>query len=329
MPLTNIFYSSCFQGNVFETELDERNAIFDTVCRPWNDWSNSAKWLESLWSSDSSWVEAHGGKLRIHGIFNLLGASFYTLVADSLHIMDLGVSHRVLGNVFFHIVWEGDYFTSATAEERLGEFWRLIQLENLGSGAKSQLGTLTLNMFSNPTGRNAHQPDLSTRVKAAETRHLVPVVLSVFSRLKRRLNPQDTLIFNILHCLPLYYSILSEHKDVVSLPLAAQRELERALWSINRNYSALGAWAAERRLLRWGVTIKFHMALHIALQSRYTNPALTWTYIDEDFMSIVKTVGEACTKGIATHQVVPKMCRRYLTGMDVRMSYAIDLDAMD
>ena len=303
--------------------------MFDTVCRPWNDWSAGAQWLQSVWTSPSAWNEAHGGRTNMHGILNLLGVSFFMLVADSLHIMDLGVSHRILGNIFFHMIWEDGFFASSTHEARLGELLVLIQSEYHRTHSPCQLSTLTLNMFSNSGGRTTHQPDLSTRVKAAETRHLIPVMLAIFRQLQRGLNEQDGHIMVILECLDMYYSILAQHKDQVSLPLVAQSNLENALWNINRRYSALGAWALQLGLKRWGATIKFHMALHIALQSRFTNPALTWTYIDEDFMSIVKAVGESCTTATPAHKVVQKLCRRYLTGMDVRLSFSLDLETMD
>ena len=306
-------------------------ALWNVVPRPWNDWSGGAAWIASCWSSQESWLQSQGGPQHLHGIFTLLGVTCFSLVADSLHIMELGVSHRVLGNVLFHLVITRAFFTAARAEDRLDQLWDLVKEEygRLGTAARSRVPNLTMNMFSAAKGRSTNQPTLTTRVKAAETRHLVPVMFAIFSRLRRVRNAEDGHIMEVLKNLNSYYTTLTEQRQLVTLARGAQQRLERSLWDLNRHYSALQSWALQEGFVRWGVTIKFHMALHIALQSRYTNPTLTWTYMDEDFMSIVKEVGEACTHGTPGHLLVPKVLKRYIMGIDVRMNFAIDLDAMD
>ena len=214
-------------------------------------------------------------------------------------------------------------------EARLSQLWALIVEEYIRVGCSCQVGQITLNMFSDSSGRTTHEPELSNRVKGAETRNLVPVILEVFSHLRRPGNIWDEHIREVLQSLTTYYKILSECKYLLSLPTQAQRTLEASLWNLNRHYSSLTALARGQGLKRWGVTIKFHMALHIAIQSRWTNPSLTWTYVDEDFMGIVKGVGESCAAATSAHLLVPKLVQRYAVGMDVRLAFAIDLNAMD
>ena len=77
-------------------------------------------------------------------------------------------------------------------------------------------------------------------------------------------------------------------------------------------------WGWERR---WGTTIKFHMMLHIGIQARWLNPRLGWTYIDEDFMGLLKALGESCAPGTPAFKLVLKIvrkkerrCARYFQG---------------
>ena len=250
-------------------------------------------------------------------------------MADSLHIMEIGVSHRVVANVMFHIVFNRCFLDAATVPGRVDQLWGLILqgYRRLGSG--SQLGHLTLAMFCTANGPASNQPSLSSTIKAAETKCLVPVLVDIFRGLRRAHDAVDSHVLGVLVELNTYYQVLSNNKRCLALPAVEQLRLENALWNLNRHYSALEAWAIGQGLLRWGTMIKFHMALHIALQSRWTNPSLTWTYIDEDFMSIVKSVGESCAAGTPAHKIVPKVSERYLVGMGVRIGFAIDLEAMD
>ena len=61
-----------------------------------------------------------------------------------------------------------------------------------------------------------------------------------------------------------------------------------------------------------------HYALHIALQSRHSNPRTATTYVDEDFMHLVKLVGEACAAGTPAQQMGLKLVEKYAVGMDFR-----------
>ena len=64
--------------------------------------------------------------------------------------------------------------------------------------------------------------------------------------------------------------------------------------------------------------MKMHFACHLAMQSKYANPRHTWTYMDEDFMGLIKLIAEACSPGTPAHAIVLKLCSHYLAGMSVR-----------
>ena len=104
------------------------------------------------------------------------------------------------------------------------------------------------------------------------------------------------------------------------LPHGAQEHWERAVWLVARHHTFLQAWALSQRSRRWGVRPKMHYAARLALQSRVANPRMAWTYMDEDCMSLVKAVAEACTPGTAAQNVVFKICHKYARGMDLRQA---------
>ena len=95
-----------------------------------------------------------------------------------MHIVDLGVAHYALGGMLLELVYLPHYFpTHTTIGSRLSEVWRRIsgQYGARGSEARSQLSNLELQFFCNPDAPHQHFPVLTTRVKAAETRHTIIV----------------------------------------------------------------------------------------------------------------------------------------------------------
>lgn len=53
--------------------------------------------------------------------------------------------------------------------------------------------------------------------------------------------------------------------------------------------------------------------------SEFSNPHLSWTYTDEDFMGLIKAVAEACAADTPSDSLVIKLCIRYHEGMAFRM----------
>ena len=310
----SLFCCPWCQANVFDDDDDVRCALWDVVARPWNDFGRNPRWLESCWGSMDEWLACHGGIEKVHPIFMLLGVTIFTIMADSLHIMELGVVHRVIGNVLFHVAFTPELIVGASPTMRLEALWRRILTRYSELRTPSQLGNLTMAMFCNETSPAASQPVLSTRVKAAESRYLVAILADLFPTLARPGNLIDAHIEALLNSIKEYYVCLECTAPI--LPIRTQQLLEAAVWSMVRHCNALQIWALREGLNRWSMTIKHHYAVHIALQSRYANPRMSWTYVDEDFMSLLKEIGD----GTPPHMVVNKTCEKYVLGMDLRAS---------
>ena len=103
---------------------DVRCAIWDEPPMPWNDWGVGAAWRATTWSDARAWKTF---MRSLHPLFMLLGVSILTLMADSLHIMEIGVVHRILGNVFYHLVVTRGLLRGATIGDRVQHLWALIE----------------------------------------------------------------------------------------------------------------------------------------------------------------------------------------------------------
>ena len=83
--------------------------MFDVPCCPWNDINPAAEWLHTVWTTKAAWVRYHGGLQNLHALFLLPGVSILNVMADILHILDLGLSHMVCGNVLWQLCYQARY----------------------------------------------------------------------------------------------------------------------------------------------------------------------------------------------------------------------------
>ena len=101
-----------------EQELIDRDG---TESIPWNDISRDAVWRSTTWQSADHWYLAHGGRHSCHPLLSVPGASGLCVMADAMHIMDLGFTHHCLGNTLFHMCWMGPLLWSrAESTEAIG-----------------------------------------------------------------------------------------------------------------------------------------------------------------------------------------------------------------
>ena len=238
------------QCNVFDTDEDIRCAIWGCRSVPWNDWAATARWIATSWSSHGEWMEEMGGPMHVHPYFLLIGVTVFTLMCDSLHIFELGVTHRVLGNVIYHLVFTPGMLTGDSPEARLEDFNDRLGRIYGQMGSQNKVHKVTLSMFCNASSPSLSQPELSSRVKAAESRSMVPIMQRLFDEIKRDVD-EDKTISKLLAALNGYYKVLL-HYDDYTLPAGPQHRLETAVWNVVRGYGTMCRWARDRTLRRWG-----------------------------------------------------------------------------
>ena len=125
-----------------------------------------------------------------------IAVSILNLVADPMHIIDLGVAHHIVSSVLWMMCYLPRFFPAGNnASERCDMLWRRVakykkiqrkyarthlatcnrQVESqyLRRHTPVQLSNLHLSFVCDPTAPRKKFPVLTSRVNAAETRHRV------------------------------------------------------------------------------------------------------------------------------------------------------------
>ena len=300
-------------ANTFEDPDDEFVAAFDLPVAPWNDIGVSAVWRETVWQDKASWLAFQGGLGKVHPLFCLPAVSILNVQADVMHIVCLGVAHHVLGNTMFELCFLPKYFPGqTTAQARCDELWRRIADQYRARGTPTQMSNLAIAFFCNMRSPHMDYPVLTSRVKAAETRHLVPIMSTIWANVCDR-SGHDAHVLAVLQHLERFYNILDT--PGYCMPAADQTSFEQSVAKILRHYRALCLAAVADGVNRWHEVPKFHYLWHIAQQSRVVNPRWSWCYPDEDFMRVVKLIGQKCMDGTATTKVAGKVVEKWLVGI--------------
>ena len=186
---------------------------------------------------------------------------------------------------------------------------------------RQQLDGVRLSHLCDPKSPKAKSVVLSSRVKAAISRHLVPVLAVAWERMMKPDCENHVHILAMLKALVDFYEVLKSVEQV--LDIEEQVHLEDSITRTLVHYNALSTWAnlSDQRHL-WHQVPTFHFFMHIALASRVSNPRLSWTYNDEAFMGILKAIGESCIAGTPAHLVALKIAEKWRLGTGHRLSLA-------
>lgn len=272
------------QANMCEDEEEQRFAVFGFPAAPWNGIPENAPWRQTVWASASLWRAYRGGTSRLHAMFSLLGV--LNVYPDAMLIWDLGIDNHALGNALWEMSYLPHFFPMAhTAKDGCDCIWQMIAREYHLRGSSSQVSTMELSFFTDPKSPNSAYPDLTTRVIAAETRELVPVIASVWEHVCFG-SDHDQNVRMILNSLAEFYDELGwpEHimpagnvqrfQTAVSKFFAYHRALHREAIHANQrrwheahiNHIPLCFACASNISLKYNVP-KFHVGQHVAISA--------------------------------------------------------------
>ena len=154
--------------------------------------------------------------------------------------------------------------------------------------------------------------------KAVETRDLLPALASIvqpwvgnpivqwFQTLLLLSSRLDALVFGN----PNYWLSTQERKN-----------LKEGLFRYNQVLSKL-AWHFYRQGKPFcNYTIKNHYLLHMGVTASKTgiSPRLAFCFQGEDFMSLIKSLAIASSRGMASALLINKVVEKYLRGLDLLM----------
>ena len=295
--------------------------MIDVEIAPWNDISATAVWRPTTWTSPRAWRMWHGGPAGLHPLFWLSAVSVLTLCADIMHIIDLGVAHHIVGNVLWDFCYTARYFPGfRTAADRCDALWDMVAHQYRLRRSPCQLSNLQLSFFIDTGAVSTTFPYLSTRIKAAETRHLVPILHDIWRQLHDSASQYDLQVLECLRCLTDFYDVLSVHHEY-ALPVAVVNSLNASLQGVIGNYRMLSLWARAANVRRWHEVPKHHYVQHICMQMSAThqNPKYAWCYPDEDFMGLVKQISSRCMAGTPVTKLMSKVVLKWTLGVIFRM----------
>jgi hypothetical protein len=169
-------------------------------------------------------------------------------------------------------------------------------------------------MFVDKQAPHAHYPQLVCKGKEAE--YITRAIATVWDEYANTENPTHVSIAQVMHSLVALFDIIRAggHQLTQELKAQAIRHTDNLLL----HYTALGNAAAAQGLWRWNLVPKFHMTWHWSRQIQFIHPKDTGTYIDEDFVGVVKGIAVACTGGTAIASLPQTIMVKYMQGMLMR-----------
>jgi hypothetical protein len=170
-------------------------------------------------------------------------------------------------------------------------------------------------MFAKLKSPHSAYPKLKCR--AAECRHLGPVLKVVFEKIMDTANREHVMVLLCLKMSNRIDAICDEYPCTVyfKLPPPAASEL----LTVTRNFSQVRNQIAINRAtagcMQFDVTFKFHCLLHIAMTSGLRHPKLEWCYQGEDYMRKMKKLASSCLRGNTPQLAINKVLDRYPKAM--------------
>ena len=151
-------------------------------------------------------------------------------------------------------------------------------------------------MFCDPKAPRAKYPHLSTRVKAGETRHLIPIIANIWQDIMKRDSVRDNTVADLLNANAELYDVIRDEPHHMG-EAAAQRvqELIAIMLQSYQSLSSAAFFATPRQLL-WNERPKHHYLAHVGDTASRCNPRYAWTYSDEDFMGRLKKMEKCATR---------------------------------
>ena len=208
----------------------------------------------------------------------------YRVSIDILHTLDLGVSSRVCGSVLRSWCYK-EACNKAQAANNMREVRNSIQEKYKSMKVQERFTNLNLAQFTNAETAWGQAPLLKGR--AAEVRHLVPVLASVpWEKASASGGLKESHMAECLHSLACFYDTVSTADFFYGKersPSSIQSNQECL-----RHYTRLKANAGNDILFQ--LTPKFHWAYHLGYMCQWQNPKTYWTYRQESWVGSMSTL---------------------------------------
>ncbi|CAE7206774.1 unnamed protein product [Symbiodinium sp. CCMP2592] len=273
---------------------------------PFNDFRASAEWRK----------QPRDPRENDHPLFKVPGINFWSPKLDVLHMLDLGVSSHLYGNLINDILEDhlpGSFAASIGAlNSRIQELY-----ESQSTPAAARIPKLSKGNIQSQTG----YPCLS-HVKGRRIREFSSVAVGLADLYKDTVAGKHRLeavkamdeIYELCDCQK-YRFDRKEH-----------RSMEKAIDRLLLHYTFLSRDAFNRGKKRYSVTQKFHLMAHFHVQCKWMAPRLAWTYGPESFMSVCKKIAASCDRGTPSYQIPLKICGKFALAYELLLRGWLNLD---
>ena len=282
----------------------------------WADFRLGSDWMRTIFTWET-WISHYAGDCDC---YDMPGVNAFTLMWDSLHVVEKGTAGHIIGNTLQRIIVQNDA-VPGSMHKRCDTIWTEIQKEYDVEGVPTnrRLIKMEVKFFNTEETRNpSDYPQLSGHgIKAAQMRYLVKPILNVARRYTDN-SPDYDLMLHCLEGLHGYYEII--HIDNIFLERDEATQLLAHVQQACVCYSALSRRAADRGCRMWNLVPKFHYWWHLARFAQYENPRCHWTYSSEDYVGRISKVAQSIIYGTGVLRVGPKVITKFLRALSVRFS---------
>jgi hypothetical protein len=254
---------------------------------------------------------------RNHPVFRVDGVTSWMICWDTLHVTDnKGVGSHCMGSILHEMVYVAT--PGNVPSEKLALIWRRVQQIYDANSVSSRLTSLHLSMITNPDKPLADYPSL--HAKAADCRHLVPVMAQVALENHDGSEPSYHRVQALRHLAnfhqkcdeqPMFMSTAAADAILVDM----EGFLSHYTW-LHWKSEAAGKWL-------YNLVPKAHYAWHLAYCCRFMNARFTWTYKAESWIGMISRMAASCAHGTRLTKKSVPLGSKYRMFAHVRVSRSV------
>ena len=232
------------------------------------DFSQHAEWRQTLVTQAEFYRELVTTNMFVSKIWTIPGFRLSFVRPDWMHVVDLGIAPTCVGSVLWYCfkALGGSFQNSKKATSKI---FNMLKVAAAVLGHNLPIQALTIGMI-----RPAMKKKCLARLKAAECRYLVPIVLQMFEMNYAANGEHESKFFHCLEALNDCYLELYRWVEIHSCcRLAARGRRHVMLFAeLCKESTDPGYWSLQP---------KHHIFIHLVELSK-TSPRIEWNYMDED-----------------------------------------------
>jgi hypothetical protein len=248
-----------------------------------------------------------------------MGLHLMVFFKDALHCVDLGTCPHTLGSTLWLLCYTDMLFVGEPLKAITQAAHEVSEIYSRDH-TSTQFNGLSLDLLTDPGSPLGGTAFLGG--KAAENRHLAPVVLEVWNKHKRATG-FDMHVALTLQSLCEVYAKLDHRDELNRVPVdfapAACAEFRNDIESFLTHYMYLRSVAEANEWPIFHAVSKFHSMWHMGFEAQCIHLALARVYANEDF------VGKSTVVGFSVRHAVPAAARSTAVTEKFALGRCLDL----